>query len=555
MAEPLFTSQETDALLLRERMGKLSDEEADAMSHLRRMGTMPPPTVTEAMAKKSGFLPQSAAEWERFGLEAGLSMVGGAAAGALAGPPGAAVGAAGGATTGVLRALGVRALGAGIGAAAGSLVAEPLDPSEEPLKRAGITGGTGAAGEALGVVGNRVLFGGVFRGSITPEGKHALALGLRGTPAQLTRSRALDIMENVAEASLLGGGKIGAARQESVDAAFALVKEFHATFPKAGELATESYTRLLYRLIPDFGVDITAVKKLAAEVAAQSGQISPGARQLTNIILDLGGSIDTTGLSPSAQKFLSAQGLNTIPFEQAQRLRSHFLGVSRQITSELKPHEASSAARRLAGALDDAIEAGATAKSPEALIRWRTANEFVKQTKAGSYIEEAFLRPATQSDGSLSGKLIAGRLARANPEVLASHLSPQQIQQFKLVAAALETFQSKAGKEGTGKIFIQLAQMGAVGYMASGTHLGYAGAVLVIPKVLSMLSTNSVTARLLVDGLENYGTREGTAALAKLSLLMTSYQTRAATRKQEVGGSPAYTYGPGELLPGSTLGR
>lgn len=530
MAEPLFTSQETDALLLRERMGKLSDEEADAMSHLRRMGTMPPPTVTEAMAKKSGFLPQSAAEWERFGLEAGLSMVGGAAAGALAGPPGAA----GGAVAGMWRVLGVRAIGAGIGAAAGSLAAEPLDPSEEPLRRAGITGGTGAAGEAVGVIGNRAIFGGVFRGSITPEGKHALALGLRGTPAQLTRSRALDIIENVAEASLLGGGKIGKARQESVEAAFELVKEFHQTFPKAGELATESYTRLLYKLIPDFAVDMTPVKKRATEILAQSGQISPGARQLSNIILEAS---------------------DKIPFDQAHRLRSHFLGVSRQITSELKPHEASSAARRLAGSLDDVIEAGASAQSPTALVRWRTANEFVKQTKAGSYIEETFLRPATQSDGSFSGKLIAGRLARVNPEVLAQHLSPAQIQQFKLVASALETFQSKAGKEGTGKIFIQLAQMGAVGYMASGTHLGYAGAILLMPKVLSMLSTNSVTSRLLVDGLENYGTREGTAALAKLSLLMGTYQTRAAIQKKEVGGSPAYTYGPGELLPGSTLGR
>ena len=528
MADPLFTDQEQDALLMRERTGKLSEEEGDALAHLRRMGSFPPPTLTEQMAKKQGFLPQSAEEWTRFGLEAGLSMVGGATAGAVAGPPGAAAGAA----TGIGRALLFRSLGAGLGAAAGSLAAEPLDPSEEPLKRAAITGGTGAAGEAIGVVGNRVLFGGVFRGSITPEGHHALALGLRGTPAQLTRSRALDIMENVAEASLLGGGKIGKARQEAVDAAFDLVKEFHQTFPKAGELATESYTRLLYRLIPDFAVDMTPVKELAAEVAAQSGQISPGARQLSTIILETG---------------------FTIPFEQAQRLRSHFLGVSRQITSELKPHEASSAARRLAGALDDVIETGATAKSPQALIRWRTANEFVKQTKAGSYIEEAFLRPATQSDGSLSGKLIAGRLARANPEVLATHLSPAQIQQFKLVASALETFQSKAGKEGTGKIFIQLAQMGAVGYLASGTHLGYAGAVLIAPKVLSVLATNPVTARLLVDGIENYGTREGTAAFAKLALLMATRQTRMEKQVEEVRGAPRapYTYGPGELLPRS----
>ena len=531
MAEQLFTDQEQDALLMREQTGKFSEEEASAVSQLRRMGSFPPPTLTERIAKKQGFLPQSAEEWTRFGLETGLSMAGGMAAGAVAGPPGVAAGAVGGAGTGMARALLFRSLGAGIGAAAGSLAAEPMDPSEEPLKRAGITGGTGAAGEAIGVIGNRVLFGGTFRGSITPEGKNALALGLRGTPAQLTRSRALDIMENVAEASLLGGGKIGKARQESIDAAFDLVKEFHATFPKAGDLATESYTRMLYRLIPDFAVDMTPTKKLAAQVLAQSGDISPGARQLSNLILE------------SADK---------VPFDQAARLRSHFLGVSRQITSELKPHEASSAARRLAGALDDAIETGAATK-PQALTRWRTANEFVKQTKAGSYLEESFLRPATQSDGSLSGKTIMGRLARANPDVLAQHLTPAQIQQFKMVSSALETFQAKAGKEGTGKIFIQLAQMGAIGSVATGQHLGYAGAILVLPKVMSILVTNPVTSRLLVDGIENYGTREGTAAFAKLALFLATRQTRMEQKREEVRGAPVapYTYGPGMRLPSS----
>ena len=105
--------------------------------------------------------------------------------------------------------------------------------SLEAAKRIGGAGVKGAVGE----YGGRKVFGllsklaAPYRKSLTEEGKTAIEL-VRGrgivTPGEATSSRSLDILENIAEGSIFGGGRMAATKKATKDIITNTIDDFVA---------------------------------------------------------------------------------------------------------------------------------------------------------------------------------------------------------------------------------------------------------------------------------------------------------------------------------------
>lgn len=245
---------------------------------------------------------------------------------------------------------------------------------------------------------------------------------------------------------------------------------------------------------------------------------------------------------------------DNISFEQAQTLRSELLSIPREERGTVGEKIAGDLAR----GVDTAMESVGRELAPDAYHAWRRANQFWKAGKErfeNNFInrlvekdaekvvssmvvpgavtpikklykiltpqaKKSFQSGAMQKilsnsadvDGNIHGKLIAKQIKNLSDPTLSAVFNNQQVQTLKNFAKAAELAQTRVG-EGTGSMFIQLKQAGAimqlVGAVGLGTGLATgsegmqtgSAVVLIAPYVMGKMLTNPITAKWLTEGL------------------------------------------------------
>lgn len=254
-----------------------------------------------------------------------------------------------------------------------------------------------------------------------------------------------------------------------------------------------------------------------------------------------------------------------VSFTVAKNLRSRLRAVADGFSVTNKKAPAIGLAKKFGGMIDNATEIGLKAHNPQALDAWRTGNRIYKQgikdfdnvflrrlvrnadpdisgkfpetivngvfkknniggiriaknaiggldsapwKKMQSWhIQDLFNRGTNAATGELSGtKLTEAMLGRTGIGIKAMReiYSPKQLTQLREFANALKVIQAKQA-EGTGRMFIQLTQAGALvslPFKATGAARKAAATILLAPVVLARAMTNPRLAKILTDGIK-----------------------------------------------------
>lgn len=329
--------------------------------------------------------------------------------------------------------LGATAGAGGAEAVTQRVVGEPVQPGRIAARAGEALGGEIAGRTALRLVGNVLApFSRTVRGPAT-AGQRALATlsphapapeqgmlgtaGVRGLagamgvkelpirPAQATESRALEILQNVAEGSMFGGS--GLTRLRDVVEPDILLRGAADLIESAGPLmdadqlaaaltagienrieARNLVIRPLYNAIdtaaPGLTADVTALKAFAKPLAQQAKRLR-GVGQALSVDDDLA---------------RLATLPDTIPFADMSELRSRLLAAQRAL--EATPGASTKDSGRLARLValtDDATSQALQSQRPDLLPIWRDANKLVKEREK-----------------ELNSRFIRGLVRAADPE-------------------------------------------------------------------------------------------------------------------------------------------
>ena len=336
-------------------------------------------------------------EFGRLALEITGGVVGAAFAPAIA--PALLIGRAAMMVRPALQAAVTRMAGAGIGEMGGAGISQTFDPSfdssddfheiakdiSKDLLRAGATGVAGeGVGQLIGkgitkVVGkNKKLLDGAEEAvqtieqqkakiianpeSYSKQVKDSVKLG-QLTPGLLQKGQTIDILENVAESSLIGGGSLRYAKEGANTIAQSGLDDFLKIYKiKAGDgalgqlfqktltkdlQAFKSIANTKYKAVDDAlknikvdGVDLTELKTFAAQELKNIGAKSESAKLRTF----LKGILDEP---------------NIISFKKANSMRSDYLEISRAFTTEAlgkkKGRLAAIAGQQITDAMDNSV--------------------------------------------------------------------------------------------------------------------------------------------------------------------------------------------------------
>ena len=518
----------------------------------------------------------------------------------LGGVAGAATGGTFFAARAALRpALGLlyRSLGSGIGEGAAAGAAQVFDPRDDLAKEILRGFATGLSAEAVGAavpaIIRRIGFKGIKYTDDAEKAEQTLSKvkdkalkdgtskiedikdGLI-TPGIGSDNRFIDVVENISEKSLLGGGKIIKARKGGETA---LTNELNllidnisdaATRTDAGELAISAVQNSLdnFRAISKIKYD-----KLSQAATGVTVNITKS-KEIANQLLKQ--SEITKKLSPENRKVLQtvADLDDRITFSQANDIRSELLGVTRASTELIKGKAKGNAVRlvkeltkdidrtisnlpvavpQLRALYDSAqrfYRVGAkkfnnkvlkrlTEKAPEevykTLIKPRRPSTIealsnaLKLTKDKEIRTELFdsLKGTLIGDiagesnrikGKLDGAYILKELDKYGDDVLLKLFSKKELTNLRDVLKSLSIAQKKSVGEGIpGALFIQLTQAGAAFGLFSAGLTSQAGAILFGPAVASKLLTNSKFIKFIKKGFRlNPGSPEAYTNAAQL---------------------------------------
>lgn len=310
---------------------------------------------------------------------------------------------------------------------------EAPETSSEAAKRIGKAGLRGAAGE---LAGRKIfsLFSKIaapFRSAVTKEGETAIDLvGSRGvvTPGEATNTRMLDILENVAEGSFFGGGRMAATKRNTknilsstVDNLVSsigphtdrkqlrgMISDTLASGKGTFEKVSRGWYKGLDKLVPSTTetvvervntgildaagnpiykavskqvqkgpVDIQGVKKMATSFKslAEKGGLGEGAKEFSKII----------------------QKGDTLTFAEAKELRTSLFTLAD--SPELVGKVPLAKFTQLAGAVDNAMEKAARKAGGGAWNSFRDISEAYK--KGSGHFRDSLIRDLTKKDADL----------------------------------------------------------------------------------------------------------------------------------------------------------
>ena len=562
-------------------------------------------TELKPQTKSSTFWDSLVAEIPEYGGALIGGLIGGAkgvGVGTVGGPVGMAAG-------GIL--------GAGFGAATGvatkqiaqHIADDPNAPttSGEAAKEIALAGGRQAAYEAggrgvVGVVG-KVLA--PFRKTITQEAviatkalekympKKFLGKTPALLPAEATENRILDIFENIAEGSLIGGKKI--ADYKNIirpQAMSSMVDDLVKTFGEKAEpdLVGEAFTLAVSKGLKPSRLAATTlyntVDDMTMGVKIPTVSLKSFAKPLAERAKELG-SIEAKNAGDDLVQAIMELPDN-VSYGTAKELRSRLISKIDEFSILNKKAPAIGKAKHTVGLIDSAIENTLKTQNPDALGLWRQANALykggseqfdndfirglIKQSvdkgnpeaiakqifkpgaisnihKAKSAVDEKtwmelkswyvqdIVKKSVSPSGELSGQTFVNQLTGKTgmgDKALAEIFNPEELQAVKNVGVALQIATRKQA-EGVGKMWIQLTQAGAVIGLADERTRPYSMVLLGGPAVVSRLFTNPIAAKWLIQGVRLPAkSPQAAAILTKLGGLALTIK-REEEMKQKMG--------------------
>lgn len=388
-------------------------------------------------------------------------------------------------------------------------------------------------------------------------------------PAEATQNRVLDILHNISEASIIGGSRLQDFKLNRVklfeDISDDIVKSFGelAEPDKVGELFMETVNKNIQpsRLLANSLYNSAEELGRGAEISMVG--LKEFARPLAKISENIGGIGGTASGDNLIQAILNMP--DNVEYPVAKELRSRLLSVVDEFSIANKKAPAIGKAKKLTSLIDEATEKGLSQYNPKALETWREANKVyregsevfdnkfirrlvksadpdfggqpetiakaifkpgavsnIKRAKEAlggldssswrnmqSYYTQSLFSKSTNKSGILLGTDLEANLigkAGMGEKALNEIYTPAQLAKVKQFANALKVSQTRQS-EGTGRMFIQLTQAGAIVQLATGwgddQHLKPASVAVVLgPYVLSRVFTNPALASALIKGVQ-----------------------------------------------------
>jgi len=399
------------------------------------------------------------------------------------------------------------------------------------------------------------------------------------TPAEATESRVLDIMENVGENSMIGGGRFQEFKfkRQAVldDISNELIDQFGkvASPEEFGELFVRAVEKKQATVKPVVNMLYNKASELAGDVSVSTKQLKSFVEPIRETAAPLRGIEGANAGDDLIDAVLNLP--DDVSFEVAKELRTRLMSKVNEISVLNKKAPAIGKANKLIGLIDTEMKKTLSDKSPEALRAWTTANKFYKETgdrfnntlirtmlkKADNLnmgpetIGKAFFKPgnttgvkqlknilapdeyqkaqgffmhnvfekSTDVKGNISGQKLINNL-RGKPTsfgepFLKEVFTSEQIKSLDNFAEALKLSQAEQGS-GTGKMWIQLAQPGAVVGLATGFE-ALSTSILIGPALMSKAMLNPKLSKLLTEGLHApAGSEKLSGIMARLTAAM-----------------------------------
>lgn len=340
-----------------------------------------------------------------------------------------------------------RLLGAGGGAAAGSLASETFDPTADPVQTALMAGGLGTGAEAITPPLLRP-----FAGKLIPNAERMSEMlatkDAHLSSASLTESRVLDLAENLGEGSLFSNS-LQQAKAHAVTSAQQLADDFISSVSpgfkreEVGSFLQDSIDGSLTAFKRVAAGKFKRVDKLANNITVDLAPVQAKAQRILNEA--------TAGLGEGktvAQAILDKP--DTMTFKEAQLLRSDLLSVG-STSSELVKGKEQGAAKVLGTMIDNMMERAARASNPQALAAFREANTFWRGNinqpgirDFNSTLVKSLMR--SDPDSAVESLLKPNRPTRIHR--VRNMIGPSEFEAFR--GAALEKMQREATDDVTG---------------------------------------------------------------------------------------------------------
>lgn len=523
-----------------------------------------------------------------------------------------------------LARIGSRMIMSGAGGEVGSIVGNTLarPNAGPPPKLSDITsrGQTaflqGATGEGIGAglsAGARALkLTAPFAGKMTQTGKEAAeVLGGHVTPAQVTDSHLLKVMDNIMQGSLFGGGRyrkfIATQEGKLQQIADQTLGQFGPKVPveaagrayqtaqeAAHQIAKDTASKLyedVDQLAGGVKVPLNSLLDFAEQESQRRGALAMGVRggKGTGLIRkvestltpketeataafneaasQMGLSPDALATDPAHKALLTAMSeagispqdaeVAQVTFRQAHEIRSALgkiwrdanrtgdtqtRGIASQLLKRISGEmqtaadtqpglrsaydTATNAWKQMAQTFEQGVLQKAAKATPDAVVRTLIkpgrVEDIVRARQAVGVegwkpVQSAHAQSLLEaSDGSLvSGEELSRRLAKIKPETMAAIYPRGTDQGIAQLARVMKQVQTKG--PGNMKMWIQLAQGGAIGGVLTGRVSVPVGALLLSPATLSRIVLSPTGRKWLTTGLDSTHPAAATRAAGQLA--------------------------------------
>lgn len=432
------------------------------------------------------------------------------------------------------------------------------------ITKAGITEGAFELGGGLATRGVMKVLA-PFAKKVTPQALNVInkfksKMKPFLTPAEATESRVLDILENVSENSLVGGGKFSqfkVKRQVILDdVADDLIDQFgrRSTPEEFGQLFVDAVDGKIAARKPIVNMLYNNAEQLAGDVSISTASLKKFAEPLAEVAQEIGGIEAANAGDDVIRAILDLP--DTISFATAKEVRSRLLSKVNEFSIVNKKAPAIGKSNKLIHLIDQAVESALTIRGSEALRAWRTANRFFKEgqeqfnntmirkllkraddtglgvetigkalfkpgnvtgikkvmkvlnpkeadTLRGFFTSDLLQKSADKNGIIMGTRLLnnlSGKPGSFGEPMLKQIYTPQQLESIKDFANALNLSQQQQSG-GLGSMFIQLSQAGAVVGFATGFE-PEATAILLGPALLSRAMLSRPIARMLTEGIK-----------------------------------------------------
>lgn len=443
--------------------------------------------------------------------------------------------------------------------------APPVDFVQRQLeitRDAALGGMSEGAGQAIGraVQGMRPFGSRLAPGAL--EAQRALQRqGARLTPAQVSQSRAVDYLENIAEGSLLGGGRLTELRQAQPQAVAALTDDI------VTRLESQAPSKISQLLTDEVGaarnIARSVQKQMYNDVDAMARGVTVDATALVKRVQDnpflarIMEMVDSQWASKLSKTPETGGGLG-LTFKDAHDFRSQLRVFERMKEKAISPDVEAlgrnagflaqqldsamgTAANRLDPAIKSALDRADTfvAKHHQAFNNELLRSVVKRLKKEPGRLTNALLGPnsvdrlkvveraATNEWPEIQNRLAQTMIQRASPkgelngaallqglnglgeETARVAFKPEVLKELLTLGRTADLIAQNPTRSVGGKMLIQLTQGGAIVTLitapftgASTATLGAATGLTLGPYVLSRVLTNPATVRAMTEGIQ-----------------------------------------------------